>query len=136
MSACGGVHQRAFGRAENLGGPRPAEVEDGDGALPVLDHGGPQSDHGSFIRQSSDDEGRKLKRREKNRVAAQNSRKRQTRRADELHEAYESLEQENSSLRKEVQMLAEEQRRLSEALKAHEPLCPIVHVTLVSPHQQ
>uniref|UniRef100_A0AAY4AY42 BZIP domain-containing protein n=1 Tax=Denticeps clupeoides TaxID=299321 RepID=A0AAY4AY42_9TELE len=113
MSACGGVHQRAFGRAEV--GRQPRIV---------------------INCSSSDDEGRKLKRREKNRVAAQNSRKRQTRRADELHEAYESLEQENSSLRKEVQMLAEEQRRLSEALKAHEPLCPIVHVTLVSPHQQ
>lgn len=36
--------------------------------------------------QSSDDEEKRLKRREKNRVAAQRSRKRQTQRADELHE--------------------------------------------------
>ena len=36
--------------------------------------------------QSSDDDERRLKRREKNRVAAQRSRKRQTQRADELHE--------------------------------------------------
>lgn len=36
--------------------------------------------------QSGDDDERRLKRREKNRVAAQRSRKRQTQRADELHE--------------------------------------------------
>lgn len=39
-----------------------------------------------IVIQSSDDEEKKLKRREKNRVAAQRSRKRQTQRADELHE--------------------------------------------------
>ncbi len=36
--------------------------------------------------QSSDDEEKRFKRREKNRVAAQRSRKKQTQRADELHE--------------------------------------------------
>uniref|UniRef100_A0A671NP01 Basic leucine zipper transcriptional factor ATF-like 3 n=1 Tax=Sinocyclocheilus anshuiensis TaxID=1608454 RepID=A0A671NP01_9TELE len=71
----------------------------------------------------SDDDEKRLKRREKNRVAAQRSRKRQTQRADELHEVYECLEQENSLLRKEVQLLIEEQQRLTDALKAHEPLC-------------
>lgn len=39
-----------------------------------------------FASQSSEDGGRRLKRREKNRVAAQKSRKRQTQRADLLHE--------------------------------------------------
>lgn len=39
-----------------------------------------------IVIQSSDDEDKRLKRREKNRVAAQRSRKRQTQRADELHE--------------------------------------------------
>ncbi|CDQ67739.1 basic leucine zipper transcriptional factor ATF-like 3 [Oncorhynchus mykiss] len=80
--------------------------------------------------QSSGDDGdedRRLKRREKNRVAAKNSRKKQTQRADELHEAYECLEQKNRQLKKDVQFLSEEQRRLTEALKAHEPLCPIMH---------
>ncbi|KPP66688.1 basic leucine zipper transcriptional factor ATF-like 3-like [Scleropages formosus] len=107
--------------------------------------------------ESSEDDERKQKRREKNRVAAQRSRKKQTQRADQLHERseegtvvhqgcrsgemgetqapsssfplqeYECLEQENLLLRKEVQMLTEEQRHLMEVLKAHEPLCPIVH---------
>ncbi|XP_056620807.1 basic leucine zipper transcriptional factor ATF-like 3 [Triplophysa dalaica] len=77
--------------------------------------------------ESSDDEEKRLKRREKNRVAAQRSRRRQTQRADELHEAYECLEQENSLLKKEVQLLIEEQQRLTEALKAHEPLCPVLN---------
>uniref|UniRef100_A0A8C8DXK0 BZIP domain-containing protein n=1 Tax=Oryzias sinensis TaxID=183150 RepID=A0A8C8DXK0_9TELE len=48
------------------------------------------------------DEGRRLKRREKNRVAAQRSRKRQMQRADLLHEACELLEQRNKSLKREV----------------------------------
>ncbi|TRY98110.1 hypothetical protein DNTS_028473 [Danionella cerebrum] len=75
--------------------------------------------------ESSDDEDKRLKKREKNRVAAQKSRKRQTHRADELHKAYESLEQENSLLRKEVQLLVEEQQCLTDALRTHEPLCPL-----------
>ncbi|KAG9347543.1 hypothetical protein JZ751_005111 [Albula glossodonta] len=79
---------------------------------------------------SSEDDEKKLKRREKNRVAAQRSRKKQTQKADELHEEFECLEQENSLLRKEVQTLREEQRRLTEALKAHEPLCPIIHCAM------
>ncbi|XP_016091108.1 basic leucine zipper transcriptional factor ATF-like 3 [Sinocyclocheilus grahami] len=82
--------------------------------------------------ESSDDEEKRSKRREKNRVAAQRSRKRQTRRADELHEAYECMEQENSLLRKEVQLLLEEQRRLTDALKAHEPLCPVLNCGMTS----
>ncbi|XP_069033557.1 basic leucine zipper transcriptional factor ATF-like 3 isoform X1 [Embiotoca jacksoni] len=75
----------------------------------------------------SDDEGRRMKRREKNRVAAQKSRKRQTQRADLLHEACELLEQRNRKLRREVDSLSEEQHLLTEALRAHEPLCPIMH---------
>ncbi|XP_071323930.1 basic leucine zipper transcriptional factor ATF-like 3 [Trachinotus anak] len=82
--------------------------------------------------EGSEDEGRRLKRREKNRVAAQKSRKRQTQRADLLHEACELLEQRNRKLRREVDSLSEEQRRLTEALRAHEPLCPIMHCLLAS----
>ncbi|ROL53652.1 Basic leucine zipper transcriptional factor ATF-like 3 [Anabarilius grahami] len=82
--------------------------------------------------ESSDDDEKRLKRREKNRVAAQRSRKRQTQRADELHEAYECLEQENSLLRKEVQLLIEEQQRLTDALKAHEPSCPVLNCGMAS----
>ncbi|XP_022070899.2 basic leucine zipper transcriptional factor ATF-like 3 [Acanthochromis polyacanthus] len=80
----------------------------------------------------SEDEGRRLKRREKNRVAAQKSRKRQTQRADLLHETCELLEQRNRKLRREVDSLSEEQHLLTEALRAHEPLCPIMHCSCTS----
>ncbi|MEQ2279017.1 basic leucine zipper transcriptional factor ATF-like 3 [Girardinichthys multiradiatus] len=78
------------------------------------------------------DEGRRLKRREKNRVAAQQSRKRQTQRADQLHEACELLEQRNRKLKREVDSLSEEQNLLTEALRAHEPFCPIMHCSFAS----
>ncbi|TDH00732.1 hypothetical protein EPR50_G00191660 [Perca flavescens] len=76
--------------------------------------------------EGSEDEGRRLKR-EKNRVSAQKSRKRQIQRADLLHEACEQLEQRNRKLKREVDSLHEEQRLLSETLRAHEPFCPIMH---------
>ncbi|XP_019114689.1 basic leucine zipper transcriptional factor ATF-like 3 [Larimichthys crocea] len=79
-----------------------------------------------------EDGGRRLKRREKNRVAAQKSRKRQTQRADLLHEACELLEQRNRKLKREVDSLSEEQRLLTEALRAHEPFCPIMHCSFAS----
>nr|XP_033791613.1 basic leucine zipper transcriptional factor ATF-like 3 isoform X2 [Geotrypetes seraphini] len=73
---------------------------------------------------SSDD--RKVRRREKNRVAAQRSRKKQTQKADRLHEEYESLEQENASLKKEIGNLTEEVKHLSEVLRTHEQICPLL----------
>ncbi|XP_061563216.1 basic leucine zipper transcriptional factor ATF-like 3 [Cololabis saira] len=79
--------------------------------------------------ESSTDEGRTLKR-EKNRAAAQKSRRRQTQRADLLHQACELLEQKNRKLRREVDSLSEEQHLLAEALRAHEPFCPIMHCSL------
>ncbi|XP_075940781.1 basic leucine zipper transcriptional factor ATF-like 3 [Anarhichas minor] len=82
--------------------------------------------------EGSEDEDRTLKRREKNRVAAQKSRKRQTQRADLLHEACELLEQRNRKLRREVDSLHEEQRMLSESLGAHERFCPIMHCSFAS----
>ncbi|XP_058470186.1 basic leucine zipper transcriptional factor ATF-like 3 [Solea solea] len=77
--------------------------------------------------EGSQDEGRMMKRREKNRVAAQRSRKRQTQRADLLHQACELLEQRNQKLRREVDSLTEEHHLLTKALKAHEPFCPSMH---------
>ncbi|XP_077878909.1 basic leucine zipper transcriptional factor ATF-like 3 isoform X1 [Ictidomys tridecemlineatus] len=77
-------------------------------------------------RQSPEDDDRKVRRREKNRVAAQRSRKKQTQKADKLHEEYECLEQENTMLRKEIGKLTEELRHLSEALKEHEKMCPLL----------
>uniref|UniRef100_A0AAY5EE62 BZIP domain-containing protein n=1 Tax=Electrophorus electricus TaxID=8005 RepID=A0AAY5EE62_ELEEL len=93
--------------------------------LGSLNHKGLKTDSPASV--SSDDDEKRMKRREKNRVAAQRSRKRQTQRADELHEAYECLEQQNSLLKKEVQVLLEEQKRLAEALQSHEPLCPVLN---------
>uniref|UniRef100_A0A3P9PG10 Basic leucine zipper transcription factor, ATF-like 3 n=1 Tax=Poecilia reticulata TaxID=8081 RepID=A0A3P9PG10_POERE len=75
---------------------------------------------------------RRTKRREKNRVAAQKSRKRQTQRADQLHQACELLEQRNRKLKREVDSLSEEQNFLSQALRAHEPFCPIMHCSFAS----
>ncbi|XP_042246137.1 basic leucine zipper transcriptional factor ATF-like 3 [Thunnus albacares] len=86
--------------------------------------------------EGSEDEGRRLKRREKNRVAAQKSRKRQTQRADVLHETCELLEQRNRKLRREVDSLSEEQRLLTEALRVHEPFCPIMHCSFASSNLQ
>lgn len=48
------------------------------------------------------------------------------------NQEYECLEQENSMLRKEVQLLIEEQQCLTDALKAHEPLCPVLNCGMTS----
>uniref|UniRef100_A0A9L0S3C5 Basic leucine zipper ATF-like transcription factor 3 n=1 Tax=Equus caballus TaxID=9796 RepID=A0A9L0S3C5_HORSE len=77
-------------------------------------------------RKSPEDDDRKVRRREKNRVAAQRSRKKQTQKADKLHEEYECLEQENTVLRREIGKLTEELKHLSEALKEHEKMCPLL----------
>ncbi|MBN3294888.1 BATF factor, partial [Amia calva] len=78
-------------------------------------------------------------RREKNRIAAQKSRMRQTQKADTLHLESENLEKENAALRKEVQRLTEEAKHLSTVLSNHEPFCsaPLSSQTsdiLYSPH--
>nr|XP_044997481.1 basic leucine zipper transcriptional factor ATF-like 3 [Jaculus jaculus] len=97
-------------------GPAAGGVQPGSVAAP-----------GSQARpQSPEDEDRKVRRREKNRVAAQRSRKKQTQKADKLHEEYECLEQENTTLRREIAKLTGELRHLSEALKEHEKMCPLL----------
>ncbi|XP_063757802.1 basic leucine zipper transcriptional factor ATF-like 3 isoform X3 [Eleginops maclovinus] len=48
----------------------------------------------------------------------------------------ELLEQRNRKLRREVDSLSEEQRHLSDTLRAHEPLCPIMHCSLSSSSPQ
>uniref|UniRef100_U3KD45 Basic leucine zipper ATF-like transcription factor 3 n=9 Tax=Passeriformes TaxID=9126 RepID=U3KD45_FICAL len=80
--------------------------------------------------QSHEEDDRKVRRREKNRVAAQRSRKKQTQKADKLHEEYESLEQENTSLKREIGKLTDEMKHLSEVLKDHEKICPLLHCTM------
>uniref|UniRef100_A0A8I3WNM9 Basic leucine zipper ATF-like transcription factor 3 n=1 Tax=Callithrix jacchus TaxID=9483 RepID=A0A8I3WNM9_CALJA len=82
--------------------------------------------HSPHTHMSPEDDDRKVRRREKNRVAAQRSRKKQTQKADKLHEEYECLEQENTMLRREIGKLTEELKHLTEALKEHEKMCPLL----------
>ncbi|KAI9544199.1 hypothetical protein NQZ68_005249 [Dissostichus eleginoides] len=74
-------------------------------------------------RPSSSDDVKKVMRREKNRIAAQKSRMRQTQKADNLHLESENLQKENAALKKEVKQLTEEAKYLSSVLSSHEPLC-------------
>ncbi|KAK4823625.1 hypothetical protein QYF61_004358 [Mycteria americana] len=84
----------------------------------------------AYVFQSHEEDDRKVRRREKNRVAAQRSRKKQTQKADKLHEEYESLEQENTSLKREIGKLTDEMKHLSQVLKDHEKVCPLLHCTM------
>ncbi|XP_029590247.1 basic leucine zipper transcriptional factor ATF-like [Salmo trutta] len=108
---------------------------------------GPDSNDSSYAkspspassRQGSSDNIKKVMRREKNRIAAQKSRMRQTQKADSLHLESENLEKENAALRKEVKRLTEEAKYLSSVLTTHEPLCTglapqTTHDLLYSPH--
>ncbi|XP_060686885.1 basic leucine zipper transcriptional factor ATF-like 3 [Hemiscyllium ocellatum] len=86
----------------------------------------------STDRESQDfgSDNKRLRRREKNRIAAQRSRKKQTQKADKLHEEYERLEQENTALKREIRKLSEEVKHLSEVLKDHERICPLIQCTM------
>ncbi|KAL4618115.1 basic leucine zipper transcriptional factor ATF-like [Arapaima gigas] len=77
----------------------------------------------SDLKQDPSDDVTKVLRREKNRVAAQRSRMRQTERADSLHMESEKLERENAALRREVMQLTEEAKYLSAMLSHHEAQC-------------
>ncbi|XP_034632231.1 basic leucine zipper transcriptional factor ATF-like 2 [Trachemys scripta elegans] len=69
-------------------------------------------------------EEKKLKRRQKNRAAAQRSRQKHTEKADELHQQHEQLEQNNTALKKEIEALKEELNYWNQMLKDHESTCP------------
>ncbi|CAI9567251.1 unnamed protein product [Staurois parvus] len=77
-------------------------------------------------RQDSSDDVKKVQRREKNRIAAQKSRQRQTQKADTLHVESENLERVNSALRREIRFLREEIKCLTYALSSHQPTCTMV----------
>ncbi|XP_077356460.1 uncharacterized protein LOC144003783 [Festucalex cinctus] len=66
---------------------------------------------------------RGTKRRLKNRDAARKSRKKQTERADELHQELLCLEASNSALEKEIAALNKEVRCYTAALEHHRPFC-------------
>ncbi|KAM4777603.1 basic leucine zipper transcriptional factor ATF-like isoform 2-T3 [Cyanocitta cristata] len=74
----------------------------------------------------SSDDMRKVQRREKNRIAAQKSRLRQTQKADTLHLESEDLERQNAALRREIKQLTEEMKHFTSMLSSHEPLCSIL----------
>ncbi|XP_067894542.1 basic leucine zipper transcriptional factor ATF-like [Heterodontus francisci] len=77
-------------------------------------------------KQENFEETKKVMRREKNRLAAQKSRQRQTLKADTLHQESEHLEKENAALRKEIKQLNEELKYFSTVLKSHESLCSVM----------
>ncbi|KAF7706357.1 basic leucine zipper transcriptional factor ATF-like [Silurus meridionalis] len=66
---------------------------------------------------------RMYQRRQRNRDAARKSRKKQTERADVLHEELQTLERSNSALVKEISELQKELHCYTTALKEHEPHC-------------
>ncbi|XP_067877998.1 basic leucine zipper transcriptional factor ATF-like 3 [Heterodontus francisci] len=72
---------------------------------------------------------KKLRRREKNRIAAQKSRQKQTQRADCLHQEYEQLERENASLKKEIQTLRDELKQWKQVVQQHETQCALLTAT-------
>nr|KAF6386080.1 basic leucine zipper ATF-like transcription factor [Myotis myotis] len=83
--------------------------------------------------QDSSDDVRKVQRREKNRIAAQKSRQRQTQKADTLHLESEDLEKQNAALRKEIKQLTEEMKYFTSVLSSHEPLCSVLAASAPSP---
>ncbi|XP_021494016.1 basic leucine zipper transcriptional factor ATF-like 2 isoform X1 [Meriones unguiculatus] len=68
---------------------------------------------------------KQLKKKQKNRLAAQRSRQKHTDKADALHQQHESLEKQNHALRKEIQALQAELARWSQMLLLHERLCRV-----------
>ncbi|KAM4690547.1 basic leucine zipper transcriptional factor ATF-like [Rhinophrynus dorsalis] len=80
----------------------------------------------SSNKQDSSDDIKKVQRREKNRIAAQKSRQRQTQKADSLHIESESLERINSALRREIRGLREELKYLTCVLSSHQSVCGLV----------
>ncbi|XP_040267282.1 basic leucine zipper transcriptional factor ATF-like [Bufo bufo] len=83
------------------------------------------SNEPGYSRQDSSDDIKKFQRREKNRIAAQKSRQRQTQKADTLHVESEDLEQLNAALRREIRCLREELKYLTSVLSSHQSLCPL-----------
>ncbi|XP_004596916.2 basic leucine zipper transcriptional factor ATF-like 2 isoform X1 [Ochotona princeps] len=67
---------------------------------------------------------RQLRKKQKNRAAAQRSRQKHTDKADTLHQQHESLERHNQALRKEIQALQAELAWWSWTLHLHTHLCP------------
>ncbi|KAK9524610.1 hypothetical protein VZT92_016988 [Zoarces viviparus] len=67
--------------------------------------------------------GRGRVRQDKNRNAARKSRRKQTERADELHEELQCLERSNSAIKKEIAALKKDLHLYTSALERHQPSC-------------
>uniref|UniRef100_A0A8C3YJ61 Basic leucine zipper transcriptional factor ATF-like 2 n=1 Tax=Catagonus wagneri TaxID=51154 RepID=A0A8C3YJ61_9CETA len=76
---------------------------------------------------------RQLKKKQKNRAAAQRSRQKHTNKADALHQQHESLEKHNHTLRKEIQALQAELAWWSRTLHLHERLCRMDCASCLAP---
>ncbi|XP_072495208.1 basic leucine zipper transcriptional factor ATF-like 2 isoform X2 [Notamacropus eugenii] len=86
--------------------------------------GAPPSQEGQLLLVTDPREvDRQLKRRQKNRTAAQRSRQKHTHKADELHQEHEWLERDNQALQKEIQSLQVEMRGWLQALEEHQRVC-------------
>ncbi|XP_073493560.1 basic leucine zipper transcriptional factor ATF-like [Phyllobates terribilis] len=77
----------------------------------------------SSSKQDSSDDMKKVQRREKNRIAAQKSRQRQTQKADTLHVESENIERLNAALRREIRCLRDELKYLTCVLSSHQSIC-------------
>ncbi|KAK2913661.1 hypothetical protein QQF64_030568 [Cirrhinus molitorella] len=90
-----------------------------------FDRGSPfsQSDSLSPHDWSTQPEDHRHHRKEKNRDAARKSRKKQTEKADMLHEELQTLEQSNAAFIKEIAELKKELQLYSTALEQHIPHC-------------
>ncbi|XP_004770164.2 basic leucine zipper transcriptional factor ATF-like 2 isoform X1 [Mustela nigripes] len=75
----------------------------------------------------------RLKKKQKNRAAAQRSRQKHTDKADALHQQHETLEKHNHVLRKEIQALQAELVWWSRTLRTHEDMCLVDSATCLAP---
>ncbi|KAI5761258.1 BATF2 [Gulo gulo luscus] len=76
-----------------------------------------------LLTRTDPEEHQRLKKKQKNRAAAQRSRQKHTDKADALHQQHETLEKHNHVLRKEIQALQAELAWWSRTLRTHEGMC-------------
>ncbi|XP_027974079.1 basic leucine zipper transcriptional factor ATF-like 2 isoform X1 [Eumetopias jubatus] len=86
-----------------------------------------------LLTRTDPEECQRLKKKQKNRAAAQRSRQKHTDKADALHQQHETLEKHNHLLRREIQALQAELVWWSRTLQAHERLCLMDSATWLAP---
>ncbi|XP_032735308.1 basic leucine zipper transcriptional factor ATF-like 2 isoform X2 [Lontra canadensis] len=85
-----------------------------------------------LLTRTDPEEHQRLKKKQKNRAAAQRSRQKHTDKADALHQ-HETLEKQNHVLRKEIQALQAELAWWSWTLHTHEGMCLVDSATCLAP---